>query len=333
MLDNHDCSPAGTASQATAAFVLTQKIELATDGIHHESTIIVKPGRGKRLVRVHHRNNSLSSRPSRLQGMQSRFPGGRRWPLPGSLRGRGTFTPSARAGPKSHNRMRAKGSERNKQIAVFFSNVVSLSEPNNGNIDCIGPKSLFAAFAQCFPTLTRDGKDPKPENKQGVSMIEMNKSLMGAGYDIYRKREYASGICKRGVRRWRSRRWVDFSSNEDMTHLVSKLNELHAHFPDTRSLTAQNIIFNVSDIVPSEPSCIQDVSASNDGMDQDMDVAMASDSSPHHSLSLNYSPGSSGDLLESLNESVLRCFSLARQLRLRFLGQSQAPTVKSCPKF
>ena len=109
-----------------------------------------------------------------------------------------------------------------------------------------------------------------------------------------------------------------------MTHLVSKLNELHAHFPDTRSLTAQNIIFNVSDIVPSEPSCIQDVSASNDGMDQDMDVAMASDSSPHHSLSLNYSPGSSGDLLESLNESVLRCFLLARQLRLRFLGQSNS---------
>ena len=251
----------------------------------------------------------------------------------------------ARAGLLRYNwTMRAKGSERNKQIAVFFSNIVSLSEPNNGNIPCIGPKSLFAAFAQCFPNLTRDGKDPDPVNKQGVSMIEMNKSLMVAGYDIYRKREYAPGICKRGVRRWRSRRWVDFSSNEDMTHLVSKLNELHVQFPDTRSLTAQNIIFNMCGIVPSEPSRIQDV----DAIDQDLDVDMVnldvemldnsrfascvpprqnfahpSDSSSHHSLSL-YSPGSSGSLLESLNESVLRCFLLARQLRLRFLGQSNS---------
>ena len=255
--------------------------------------------------------------------------------------------------------MRAKGSERNKQIAVLFSNVVSLSEPTKETIPCIGPKSLFAAFAQCFPYLTRDGKDPDPNNKQGISILEMNKSLINAGFNVFRKREYVSGICKRGTQHWRSRRWVDFASNQDMAHLVSKLNELHVNFPDTRSLTPQIIFSKLSDVVSSEPSYIRDSRMSVAG-DMALDVEMLNNStcipSAHlpcvvaHSIdsrdsslcpasrpfsdqlsapSANYSTESPRGLLESLNASVLSCFLFARQLRLRFLGECLAPPAMS----
>jgi hypothetical protein len=233
--------------------------------------------------------------------------------------------------------MRPKGSDRNKQIAVLFSDIVSLNVMCDGDIPCIGPRSLFSIFSLCFPSCTRDGKDVNPEHRDGISMIEMNKSLMSTGYIHYRKREEMSGEYKRGVRRWRSRRWVDFSSNREMIFVANKLSELHSLFTETRFLTAHglsSIFFNamaITDSVVDEPlqdmdldrDCISYVNinpASNIGSSFQSIVGHANTGQTScqfniDSMSSNIRP--SHQVFESLNSTVLRCNSLILQLMLR----------------
>jgi hypothetical protein len=173
--------------------------------------------------------------------------------------------------------MRPKGSERNKQIAVLFSNMVSLvSESSNENVPCKGPRSLFEAFSKCFPLLTRDSKDLETPNKKGVSIIEMNKSLALAGYQIFRKRERLQGApkqVKRGARRWKFRRWIEINDPEDIAHLKQKLSELHQSFPDTASVHAEDLITALSIVISASDRQFKDSSEDSDN-EQSANYAM-----------------------------------------------------------
>jgi hypothetical protein len=44
-------------------------------------------------------------------------------------------------------------------------------------IPCSGPKSIFAALCECLPDLGRAANDKKPNNRKGVTEIELNKSI------------------------------------------------------------------------------------------------------------------------------------------------------------
>jgi hypothetical protein len=234
--------------------------------------------------------------------------------------------------------VRFKGSERNKQIAVLFSNTVSVSgEASETNIPCVGPQSLFTAFSKCFPLLARDVKSSATVYADAVSMIEMNKSLLIAGYCIFRKRERIPGNCKRGTRRWKYRRWANPDSRDEMGHLVSKLKELHDLFPETRCVNSDHLIYLLSEIInDTNRSSLYDSAGELSESDPDFNALFTADPQADHCTAAEFTAplapshasrppfiGCAGcdaaavgphGLLDALNSTVLRCFSLVKQL-------------------
>ena len=94
---------------------------------------------------------------------------------------------------------RPKVSEGNMRLALAFSDILirrDKADASNSHVDRKGPHSLFAAFCACFPELTRNSCDKHPKNRQGLSMIELNKALKSTGMRCTRKREYS----RHGVR-------------------------------------------------------------------------------------------------------------------------------------
>ena len=81
--------------------------------------------------------------------------------------------------------VRPKASERNLSIAVAFAKMFEIGAGSNDHHDdqipCLGPKSLYALFAACYPSLSREAPDKQPKNRFGVSIVEFNKSLHSAG--------------------------------------------------------------------------------------------------------------------------------------------------------
>jgi hypothetical protein len=147
--------------------------------------------------------------------------------------------------------MRAKGSDRNKQIAASFVDCVVRHNCNHESnfICCHGSRSLFAIFSKCFPEISRKCKKSEPENTHGVSMVELNKILVKAGYKICRKREPVPGshfVNKPGARRWKFRKWIDSSISEDLEHLNHSLAALQQTFPESRHLNVEFILHTIS---------------------------------------------------------------------------------------
>ena len=250
----------------------------------------------------------------------------------------------------SVSRMRFKGSERNKQIAVLFSNTVSVSgEASEANIPCVGPQSLFSIFSRIFPLLARDPKSSATVHADAVSMIEMNKSLLVAGYCIFRKRERIPGACKRGTRRWKFRGWVNPHSQDEMGHLLHKLHELHNLFPETRCVTAEDLIYHLSEMTQTEELRLHDSLSDMSESERDFNALFHADPQADHcsgaQLQAPLAPSPafcslewggcgtdsamSHGLLDSLNSTVLRCFSLAKQLRQHAAGQPIASSPHS----
>ncbi len=81
--------------------------------------------------------------------------------------------------------VRPRASQQNLNIALAFSTTVVVQmEPlevqkgeNVVHVACNGQRAVFAAFSACFPDLVRDSRDKRPQNRQGVAAIELNKSM------------------------------------------------------------------------------------------------------------------------------------------------------------
>lgn len=79
--------------------------------------------------------------------------------------------------------VRPRASERNLSIATAFGTIVVFQENSKSwrdemlAVTCNGQRSIFAALCECLPELARDSSDKKPKNRQGVTEIELNKSL------------------------------------------------------------------------------------------------------------------------------------------------------------
>ena len=98
--------------------------------------------------------------------------------------------------------VRPKVSEANLQVALAFADVLvsremrSKSDLLGYRVICKGVCSLFAAFRACFPELTRETRDKHPKNRNGISIIELNKALKLSGLRTLRKRAHTGDGVK-----------------------------------------------------------------------------------------------------------------------------------------
>ena len=110
--------------------------------------------------------------------------------------------------------VRPRASDRNLKIAVAFGRIVVMrydaGVPCDGvsPVSCSGGRSIFPAFATCFPDLARDARDKRPKNRQAVAAIELNKGLQLDGLRSVRKQERVDGTRSRSkvcacVQRWK----------------------------------------------------------------------------------------------------------------------------------
>ena len=157
--------------------------------------------------------------------------------------------------------MRGKGSDQNKLIALAFSKMVVkyTQDPAAEYVCCTGPSSVFEVFAFCLPSCARShgGQGTGAPNRDGVSVIELNKLLVESGYVCYRKRELAPGtsdVLTRGRRRWRYRSWVN-QGTDDLEHLEGHLAAMHEAFPETRHLSTEHIIQGLSALAARQLVC------------------------------------------------------------------------------
>jgi hypothetical protein len=136
--------------------------------------------------------------------------------------------------------MRPKGSDRNKAIAAGIASIaVQYSESGTDFICCHGAHSIYSFFAALLPNCSRDAQGEEYANP-GVSRIEMNKILVKAGYQVFRKRELAPGTTdqlKRGCRRWKYCRWTNPEVHGELEEINMKLQALQSEFSETSSLS------------------------------------------------------------------------------------------------
>ncbi len=89
---------------------------------------------------------------------------------------------------------RPKASDPNLRAAMAFAEVVisreqfQMSNARDVRIHRRGPSSIFAVFRACLPELARDSREKFPSNRDGVSMVEFNKSMKNAGFRSFRKK-------------------------------------------------------------------------------------------------------------------------------------------------
>ena len=99
--------------------------------------------------------------------------------------------------------VRPKASEANLRAAVAFVNILIVREQLdrcNERRACVylkGSGSLYAAFRALLPELTRGSLDKNPDNRQGVTTIELNKALKRTGLKSARKRNQTEDGMKR----------------------------------------------------------------------------------------------------------------------------------------
>jgi hypothetical protein len=97
--------------------------------------------------------------------------------------------------------VRPRASEANLRAALSFADILIARKtmgdaiPKASRVPLKGPRSIYAAFRECFPELVRNSRDRFPKNRQAVSMIELNKMLFRSGLKSLRKIERTdSGI-------------------------------------------------------------------------------------------------------------------------------------------
>jgi hypothetical protein len=165
--------------------------------------------------------------------------------------------------------VRPKTSARNQDIGVEFATMVTQNSSNKEEVDpplyCIGSMSIFRLFSAMIPNLCRDLIEKNPGNRQGLSVIELNKALKKIGWKSIRKQRTVSGERQRPMvslcidvkyvfhcnsqsccQVWIGKRWVDTKNSEDAAILSTRLEKLHSRYPETRSCSFDRIQENMS---------------------------------------------------------------------------------------
>ena len=152
--------------------------------------------------------------------------------------------------------VRPKGSDRNKTIASFFADTVTIEIPRNAicsdpnayaPVDCKGPHSIYEALMACLPSIVRESRDFSSKNRKGLSEIELNKVLVSRGYDSRRRRVTCDSKLT-WHSEWYGRRWVNFMNADDHRHIQRGLQALQ-QFPEARLLTSDTIFKVITSIV------------------------------------------------------------------------------------
>ena len=81
--------------------------------------------------------------------------------------------------------VRPKASKHNLSIALAFSKAIIVDDKHEKSsvvdrhifVSCSGRRAIYTAFSACFPELSRDSSDKQPENRRGVSCIELSKAM------------------------------------------------------------------------------------------------------------------------------------------------------------
>jgi hypothetical protein len=97
--------------------------------------------------------------------------------------------------------VRPKASARNLDIGMEFATMVTKtsSEEEEGArlVYCTGSMSIFRLFSAIFPGLCRELIEKNPSNRQGLSVIELNKALKKIGWRSVRKQSTVCGERQR----------------------------------------------------------------------------------------------------------------------------------------
>ena len=156
--------------------------------------------------------------------------------------------------------VRPKASDRNKKIASYFADTITVEQPKSRpNVDqnlssfvyYKGPHSIYEALVICLPTIVRESRDKACSNRKGITEVELNKALVARGYESSRQRVF-NGSTWAWRRGWYGRRWVNGDNPEDVDHVKVGIRALQ-HFPEARSLTL-DAIFRVVSSLASNPT-------------------------------------------------------------------------------
>ena len=142
--------------------------------------------------------------------------------------------------------VRPKASERNKQIASYFADAVTLDSSKtlqtkgvHKAVNCRGRHSIFDALSVCLPDVVRDISYQAAHNRHGVSEIELNKVLVASGFVQTRRR-----ISKQDKvivhKEWFGRRWADVLNPEDFGHVNERVMRLR-EIPECNSLSMERV--------------------------------------------------------------------------------------------
>ncbi len=185
---------------------------------------------------------------------------------------------------------------------------VQYSESGTDFICCHGPGSVYSFFAALLPHCARDAKGEVSANPEGVSRIEMNKMLVNSGYQVFRKRELAPGskdLLKRGYRRWKYRRWTNPGARSELEEIDAKLRVLQSEFPETSSLSLEEICQQLSLFRAGSPGL--DLQCESTDEEESPEQPWETVSGPHLKLMHPHSDRSDA------NHSGFKCFEASDQ--------------------
>jgi hypothetical protein len=161
--------------------------------------------------------------------------------------------------------MRPKASELHLNIAAAFAKAVTLtlnddSKLNSPNVKCKGPTSIFSALKVCIPEIVRLPNSDCILHNTAVSEIELNKFLSRSGFVSSRCRNRVKGTTDKwtkGFQRWKSIRWLDPRSPEELSQLQTKLAEISDLSNAAYSIHESQLIHFISNLHFIEGDCPQ----------------------------------------------------------------------------
>jgi hypothetical protein len=87
--------------------------------------------------------------------------------------------------------VRPRASDRNLSIATRFAKMLisfkDRQDPGETPVPLTGSGSIHQILAMVLPVVARDNRDSCPQNRSGVTAVELNKALKGIGMNPIRR--------------------------------------------------------------------------------------------------------------------------------------------------
>ena len=162
--------------------------------------------------------------------------------------------------------VRPRASKRNLQVAILFADIVVIQAEHGYAgftaatlVERKGGRSIFAAFAECFPELARFSHEERPKNRSGVTSVELNKALQTNGLKPWRRREKKGGGVQWGSKvgntldflmhltdliygqNWTDCRWINPSDPKDLALMSEKLVRARRFYEEFNRCTIEHL--------------------------------------------------------------------------------------------